>query len=410
MKPNSAKRRKGRFHGIHNHPYVLPVVTFLLLFFVSIFGYISLNGRTVGASDTMIVSLNVDGKEQILPTRAQTVRDLLSRLNITLSEHDIIEPELDTAIETDNFAVNIYRARTVLIEDGATKKVTYTAQAVPEAIVLDAGLEVYPEDRVLTTAAGTESTEDFLKDGIIAERVVVERAKLVHLNLYGTSVPVRTHAETVGELLAEKSVKLTGGDTLQPEANAPLAANSSVFVVRMGSQIASEEQTIPAPVETIEDPTLPAGTTKVQQPGSDGKKVITYEIELRNEAEASRKVIQEIIASAPVKRVVIKGTKVLYSNPSANVELGRRIAADMGWSHQFSCIYSIFDRESKWNHLARNRSSGAYGIPQALPGSKMGPGWESDPAVQIRWGIGYMVNRYGSPCQAQAFWNVNRWY
>ncbi len=70
----------------------------------------------------------------------------------------------------------------------------------------------------------------------------------------------------------------------------------------------------------------------------------------------------------------------------------------------------ITQRESGWNHLASNRSSGAHGIPQALPGRKMGPGWESDPSVQIRWGIGYMVNRYGSPCGAQAFWNINHWY
>jgi hypothetical protein len=256
----------------------------------------------------------------------------------------------------------------------------------------------------------TVGATDLLREGVVAQRVVIDRATLVHLNLYGTSVPIRTQVQTVGELLAEKKVALNEGDTLAPVAETPLFENSQVFVIRVGKTISSEEQTIPAPVETIEDPNLPAGTTQVRQAGADGRKLVTFELELHNGAEASRRTIQEVIASEPVKRVVVRGTKVVISNPSANVALGQQIAGQMGWGHEFSCIYQIFQRESKWNHLARNRSSGAYGIPQALPGSKMGPGWESDPAVQIRWGIGYMVNRYGSPCRANSFWQVNHWY
>ncbi len=410
QKQPSGKTRKSRFHRLHNHPFVVPVLTFLVLFFVSMVGYVSFNGQTIGASDTMVVSVSIDGEQQIVPTRAQNVADLLQRLNISLGEKDIVNPALDTTIEADNFQVIIYRARPVLVEDGSKKTVTYTAQPTPEAIVEAAGVQVFPEDRLKTAGATSMDARDLLRDGIVAEKVVIDRATLANLNLYGTPIEVRTHAETVGELLAEKNVKLNEGDTLQPEPSTVLTPNTQVFVTRVGTQIATDDQKIPAPVETREDPALPAGTQRVQQAGSDGRKIVTYELELRNGVEASRRVIQEVIAAEPVKRIVIKGTKVIYSNPSANVELGKQIASDMGWTKEFSCIYSIFDRESKWNHLARNRSSGAYGIPQALPGSKMGPGWESDPAVQIRWGIGYMVNRYGSPCKAQAFWNVNHWY
>ncbi len=138
--------------------------------------------------------------------------------------------------------------------------------------------------------------------------------------------------------------------------------------------------------------------------------MVTYEVDLRNNAEVGRKVLQFVTALEPVKQKVVKGTKVIYSNPSANVALGQQIAAEMGWGGEFSCIYNIYQRESGWDHTKRNRSSGAYGIPQALPGSKMGPGWESDPALQIRWGIGYMASRYGSPCGAWNFWTVNHWY
>jgi Transglycosylase SLT domain len=79
---------------------------------------------------------------------------------------------------------------------------------------------------------------------------------------------------------------------------------------------------------------------------------------------------------------------------------------------QYPCVNAIFTRESSWNPYAAN-ASGAYGIPQALPGSKMataGPNWQTNPTTQIRWGIGYMKSDYGSPCNAWAFWQAHSWY
>jgi hypothetical protein len=80
---------------------------------------------------------------------------------------------------------------------------------------------------------------------------------------------------------------------------------------------------------------------------------------------------------------------------------------------QFSCFNNIIIRESMWDVYATNPSSGAYGIPQALPGSKMasvGSDWRTNPATQIIWGIGYMRDRYGSPCQAWSFKSAHGWY
>jgi hypothetical protein len=79
---------------------------------------------------------------------------------------------------------------------------------------------------------------------------------------------------------------------------------------------------------------------------------------------------------------------------------------------QFGCLYQMWMRESGWRYNAAN-ASGAYGIPQALPGSKMataGADWLSNPATQIRWGLGYIKSTYGSPCGAWAFWQANGWY
>ncbi|MFJ7177223.1 transglycosylase SLT domain-containing protein [Streptomyces massasporeus] len=89
------------------------------------------------------------------------------------------------------------------------------------------------------------------------------------------------------------------------------------------------------------------------------------------------------------------------------------MARQMVPSGQFQCFSNIVDHESDWNYKAVNPSSGAYGMFQALPGSKMssvGADWRTNPATQIKWGLNYMNDRYGSPCEAWSFWQANNWY
>ncbi|MFJ9346120.1 transglycosylase SLT domain-containing protein [Streptomyces sp. NPDC101237] len=80
---------------------------------------------------------------------------------------------------------------------------------------------------------------------------------------------------------------------------------------------------------------------------------------------------------------------------------------------QFAAFSKIVSHESGWNPSASNSSSGAYGLVQALPGSKMasaGTDWKTNPATQIKWGLDYMNSRYGSPTAAWSFWQANGWY
>lgn len=85
-----------------------------------------------------------------------------------------------------------------------------------------------------------------------------------------------------------------------------------------------------------------------------------------------------------------------------------------GWGiDQYSCLVKLWNRESNWRVNAFNKSSGAYGIPQSLPGNKMataGADWMTNPATQINWGLGYINDRYGSPCTALAHSNRVNWY
>ena len=102
------------------------------------------------------------------------------------------------------------------------------------------------------------------------------------------------------------------------------------------------------------------------------------------------------------------------SDYSGNRATGCTLLLDAGFSlDQMSCLDNLWTKESGWNHRAQNPSSGAYGVPQALPGDKMashGSDWRTNPATQIRWGLGYIANRYSTPCGAWQFFQNNNWY
>lgn len=94
--------------------------------------------------------------------------------------------------------------------------------------------------------------------------------------------------------------------------------------------------------------------------------------------------------------------------------IAQSMLGGFGWGQdQWGCLDSLWQKESGWNPYAANPSSGAYGIPQALPGSKMasaGADWQTNPATQISWGLGYISGRYGSPCGAWAHSQAHNWY
>ena len=117
-------------------------------------------------------------------------------------------------------------------------------------------------------------------------------------------------------------------------------------------------------------------------------------------------------APAPKPRAATKAEAPPASNPYAG-ESAYQVAEGIVPSGQFSCFDWIVTRESGWNVTASNPSSGAYGLGQALPGDKMasaGSDWQTNPATQIKWTLGYMDERYGSPCEAQSFWESHGWY
>jgi hypothetical protein len=134
-----------------------------------------------------------------------------------------------------------------------------------------------------------------------------------------------------------------------------------------------------------------------------GAKVIEKRLEAKRAAQRAR-------AAEAARQARARATRNAARDPKA---VARLLLADRGWSGQFSCLNSLWERESGWNYRAYNPSSGAYGIPQALPGSKMGtiaPDWRTNPVTQIKWGLKYIADRYGTPCGAWGHSQSSGWY
>lgn len=423
---------------LRSHPRLLPIAaTAAVLGFGLVLAY-ALRDNTITINrldDANIVILHADDMTRTLPTREKTVGALLEKAGVTLNEGDIVEPAVSTPIEEDDFRVNVYRASPVVIEDEGRRMLTMSAATTSRSIADQAGLEVHPEDKITTGPS-----RDFLRDGI-GSKVTIERSMPVALNLYGTPLPVRTLARTVGDLLDEKQVVLEEDDNVQPSLDTPLTDNLQVFVTRFGVQVVTVEETIEMPVETIDDASLSYGATAVRQKGADGSKTVTYQLELRNGVEVGRTIIQEVVVSEPVKQIVARGTSGRFGNFTAegiparvfcgsprqgnwknintnNAALGRAMAEAKGWTGaQFNALLELWACESSWNERAGNPSSGAYGIPQSLPASKMadtsacgGNGYQTDPQIQISWGLCYIQRRYGTPSAALDYHYLKNWY
>jgi hypothetical protein len=146
---------------------------------------------------------------------------------------------------------------------------------------------------------------------------------------------------------------------------------------------------------------------------------------------AARKLAAQEAATAPVTRntatqnTATQNTVTAQPTPSAAAsaasvtsgspeQIAQAMLASFGWSSsQFSCLDPLWAHESGWSVTAYNAGSGAYGIPQALPGSRMasaGPDWQTNAATQIRWGLEYIKGTYGSPCGAWDHEQATGWY
>jgi len=399
---------------VSRHPaFTVPLLTAGSLMLLTVAAILAFNGGSprLQQIDSHIVIITHDHKEQTLPTRAATVEDALKRANVTLNTGDVVEPDSSTQIVTDNFRINVYRAVPVTIVDGETKSFAYSAATTPRSIVQQAGIQVYPEDSLSLLP-----TDNFLTEGSIGERVVINRATPVNVNIYGAPVVMRTHATTVGSLMDARGLKLQPSDSLEPAASTPITANLQIFIIRKGTTIVTETQPVPHVTQTVEDDSLSFGTTAVRQQGSDGSKLVTYQVQLQNGKEISRKEIQEVVTTPAVNGIIARGKAVQIPADK------QAVMAQAGISqNDYKYVDYIASREGGWcptkiqgthdcppyMNPADVPPYNGYGIFQATPGSKMasaGSDWATNAVTQIRWATGYAVARYGSWEGAYNYW------
>lgn len=409
-RPQTLADHGERLKRLHRHPFIIPVVTFFVLFFLTAVGFVATGGTTIGPSDSHMVQLYVDGNQQVLPSRAETVGDFLKKSNISVGPNDVVEPVVATPINEDNFSVNVYRAKSVTIIDqggGDHKPSTVTtdsAQQTPESIAKAAGYTVLPEDKVTI-----KSSDEALQQGIINQQVVIERSVPISIYLYDNQVPTRTTAKTVAQALADKGIKFRKSDSVLPGLNAAVTPGMQIYLTAKGEQILTETQEVPNNSQTVNDPLTDIGIKTVRQPGSPGKKVVTFQLVKQTDGSIQKKVLQEIVTLQPTDEVVVKGTK-LKPMPIGGDKGAILTAAGVPSDQQFYADF-VIARESGWNLTAHN-AGGCLGLGQACPGSKLTnacPNWSTDAICQIQFFDRYS-KRYGSWSGAYNFWIANHWW
>jgi uncharacterized protein YabE (DUF348 family) len=355
----------------------------------------------------------VNDQPREVTTFAATVEGVLAQESIEYSDLDLVAPAPGAAVPRSGQIV-VRTARPMeLVIDGERKTIVTTAATVEEALV---DLGVRSDESKLSVARGVEIER-------LAGAVSVSTPKVLSVAVDGAILETYSNAATVRELLGELGVVLAEDDQVFPGLDEIPQPGDQIAIER--AVAAAGTEVIAIPFETVEkdDPNLAKGAKKVLTAGVAGQKLVTFTAVVAGGKEISREIILESITVQPVTQVVSIGTKTAPVAPdvSVNVDPGsaQGIAKQMmldsyGWGDdQLACLISLWNRESGWRVNAANRSSGAYGIPQALPGSKMasaGADWQTNPATQIKWGLGYISGRYQTPCGAWGAFQSKGWY
>jgi uncharacterized protein YabE (DUF348 family) len=355
------------------------------------------------------VTVEVDGDTVEVTAFGRTVGQVLAAGDITVDDQDLVAPGLDEAVG-DGAQIVVRHGRELAVEvDGEERTVWTTALTVGEAVE---GLGLRDDQTMLSASRSASLTrEDVLR---------VSTQKTLHLAVDGQVIDGVTSAGTVRDALREIGLVLNEGDRVSVPLDATATDGLVVLVTRAATAGETVTEVVPFEEQEVEDPALAKGTRKVETAGRAGVRTTTYSTATVGGAVVDRQVVASAVTVPPVTQVVKVGTMEVAAgvnisvSPGSAQELGKQLAAARGWGDdQFACLLQLWNKESGWRVDAENRSSGAYGIPQSLPGSKMasvGADWRTNPATQITWGLNYIDGRYGNPCGAWSASQAKGWY
>ncbi len=351
------------------------------------------------------VTLDVDGETVRAEVFGRTVGQVLAAHGVTVGPGDLVVPA-PGAVVRDSETIVVRHGREVVVEiDGVPTTVWTTAETVGE-VLAELGL------RGDVRASASRST------ALEGAALRLSTPKDITIAVDGENVAATTSAATVREVLAEAGVVLGEHDRVSVSLDAAAVDGLLVRVSRVVAVTRSATSEIPYGQVRRDDPALARGSERVGTAGRPGTGVITYVAYEADGVELDREIVARSVLTAPVDEVIRVGTweppAFTPPDPGTNRELGLQMTLNAGWDEaQFACLDALWSAESGWRVEAHNSRSGAHGIPQALPGSKMasaGADWETSAATQITWGLGYISGRYGDPCGAWAHHQAKNWY
>ena len=335
-----------------------------------------------------LVTIYDRGAEKTIITKARTIREALKLAKFSIDERqDVVEPSLDSEMVAEKYNINIFRARPITIVDGNKRLKVTTAEQTPALIAKAAGIEVFEEDK--TTLS---NSDNMAVDG--ANMVMkIDRASMVNFVLYGKESVIRTHAKTVGELLKEKNIDPKKDDTLSVDRSAKIIPGMKIELWRNGKQTITAEEDVKFEVEKVQDANRDSGYREVKQAGENGKKNVTYEVEMKNGVEVSRKEIASVVTKEPKKQIEIVGTKSSTSFSGSFSEALARLRSCEGsyTSNTGNGYYGAyqFDKRTWGNYGGYELASDA---PAAVQDEKAwqtykARGWQPWPTCKVRMGL-----------------------
>lgn len=230
------------------------------------------------------------------------------------------------------------------------------------------------------------------------------------ISVRGFAVASATAVTAVGSV-----VGVASGSVAQPSNDAEATASDSTLLADIPAGQQAQVQT--ASLTQQADAQAIAADASAKKDAEEAARKQAADDAVAKQKAAEAKAEQEAKerkeAEKAASRSATRDASSFTVKASYTVAQIQAMAAQMVPSGQFQCFSNIVNHESSWNYRAVNASSGAYGLFQALPGSKMssvGSDWQTNPATQIKWGLNYMNSRYGSPCDAWSFWQANSWY
>ncbi len=293
-----------------------------------------------------------------------------------------------------------------------------------------------------------------LSAGVMAGNVQVRNVKIVLSS--GYEMDILTTKTSVKDILDENHIVLLEDEKVTPDTSEEISDNNTIVISKESEEVVDDEnaEVIESSSEVTADEILDSyseivekivvkkekipfetitrdvssGNGKKQdtviQKGQNGIRQVTYKVKYQNGEEIERTKISSKVIKKPVDKIVEVRTKQITTRSSGTIRAtgtkaqyqayAKSRCQAYGWSdYDFDCLVSLWNKESGWNPYAHNSSSGAHGIAQALPASKMsshGSDYMTNYKTQINWGLSYIKSRYGTPANAWSHSCSTGWY